>query len=445
MSDNLMDIFNTKTAPNVVGKPVFKNFIEKCKFLGADRPELIIGKMIDDADLNASSIPLNFGSRKSTGLLADEERIALFALKKAISNVQIQAQFKAKTQYPSKAVMESVPEYKRELLPLLKAFDITTWAEFIDQLQARFYFEEYELPFLLADKFDSMPMASSLLRVPGALGRLFGRLETDDATFTAQSNTPSSYLVEAKNNVVHTQITNDLLDDSAPAIIDKLRKEVVAGIMRSYERTILDGDATAAPGVHQDADVVAGTDFRKAFKGLRKAALDNVANGSVYDHLNDTPSKALWSEVLKKMGKYGSDKRDLLYIIGSSISHDLVSGAIPELFTAFAFGSVASNVTGAVPPVFGIENVESEWVREDLAATGVHTAVPADDTRTYLLCVKKSRCSNWIRQATRVWAAPSLPSSDQMLMSGKARHAFAFVPQTASEKSVTIGINVKIS
>ena len=138
MSGNLMDIFNSKNAPEIIGKPVFKNYIEKCKFLGADTPDLIIGKWIDEADLKSASTPLNFGSKKSTGLLKDEERIALFALKKAISNVQVQAQYKAKTQYPSKAVLESVPEYKRELIPLLKAFDITTWAEFIDQLQARF-------------------------------------------------------------------------------------------------------------------------------------------------------------------------------------------------------------------------------------------------------------------------------------------------------------------
>lgn len=441
-TDNLMDILNSKKAPEVTGKPVFAHFMEKCKMLGADTPDKIIGKAIDESDTATPSIPLNFGSRKSTGMLGDDARLALFCLKKAISNVQIQAQYKGKTPYPSIALMESVPEYKRELLPLLKAFNVTDWATFIDQVQARFYFEEYEIPVILADQFDDMPMTSPIVRVPGALGRLMGKLETDDADFTAQYNTASSYLVESKNNVVHTVITTDLLDDSSPAMIDKLRKEVVWGIARSYERSILDGDTT---GPHMDADVTAATDFRKAFKGLRKAALANIANGVVYDHLNDTPSKALWSETLKKMNKQGLVKDDLVYIIPATVSHDLVTGAIPELFTAFAFGSLASNVTGTVPPVFGIKNVESAYMREDLAATGVNTGVPADDTRTYILLVQKSRCSKWTRQATRVWASPSLPSSDKMLMTGKARHSFAFIPQSATEKSITIGINVKLS
>jgi hypothetical protein len=441
-TENLMDILNSKTAPAQTGKPVFANHIEKCKYLGATTPHQIIGKAIDEMDNHTPSIPLNYGSRKSTGMLGDDSRIALLALKKAISNVQIQAQFKSRCATPSIEVYKSVPEYERELMPLLKAFDIASWGNFIDTLQSRFYFEEYEIPFMLADQFDSMPMNSPLIRVPGALGRLMGQLETDDADFTPQYNTQASFLVESKNNVVHSVITNDLLDDSAPAIIDKLRKEVVWGIVRAYERSILDGDTSVA---HMDSDVTSAKDFRKAFMGLRKIALANSANGSIYDHLNDTASKAVWSETLKKMGKQGLVKDDLVFIIPPTISHDLVTGAIPELFTAFAFGGLASNVTGTVPPVFGIKNIESAYMREDLAATGVHSGVALDDTRTYVLLVQKSRCLNWVRQASRVWASPSLPSSDKMLMSGKARHTFSVIPQTSVEKSVVAGINIKLS
>jgi hypothetical protein len=440
--ENLMDILNSKKAPEQIGKPVYAGIIEKIKYFGGDSPIKLIGKMIDENDNSTHSMPLNYKAMARKGYITIEEAHLLRELKDAISNVQIQAQYKGKTNFPSIALMESVPLYKSQLVPMLKAFNITDWASFIDQIQARYYFEDYEIVPVVASLFDNLPMTSPLVRVPGALGRLIGQLETDDATFTPQYNTSSSYIIESKNNVVHTVITTDLLDDSSPAIIDKLRREVVMGIARAYERSILDGDTTAP---HMDADVTVATDFRKAFKGLRKAALANSANGSVYDHLNDTASKALWSETLKKMGKFGIEKDDLAFIIPYSISHDLVTGAIPELFTAFAFGGMASNVTGIVPPVFGIKNYESEYMRENLAATGVNTGVPANDTRTYILLVKKSRCSNWTRQATRVWASPSLPSSDKMLMSGKARHAFAFIPQTADEKSIVAGINVKIS
>jgi hypothetical protein len=442
MSDaNLMDVLNSKKAPEVVGKPVFGHLIEKCKIMGGDNPFAIIGKSIDENDNATHSMPMNFKAMSRKGIFSIDEANMLFELKKAFSNVQIQAQFKGKTAFPSKSLLESVPAFNRDLMPLVKAFQVSDWLQFIDTVQARFYFEEYEIPLVVAGLFDNMTMTSPLVRVPGALGRLMGKLESDDATFTAQANTASSYTVESKNNVAHAVITTDLLDDSSPAIIDKLRREVLYGIARSYERSILDGDTTAP---HMDLDVTDATDFRKAFKGLRKAALAAGAS-HIYDHLNDTASKALWADTLKKMGKFGLEKDDLAFIIPPTISHDLVTGAIPELFTAFAFGGLASNVTGTTPPVFGIKNYESEWMREDLAATGVHTATPADDTRTYILLVKKSRCSNWTRQAARVWASPSLPSSDKMLMTGKARHAFAYIPQSADEKSIIAGINIKIS
>ena len=445
--NKMYDVLSNKQAPAQIGKPIFAKDFEMVKWTGADCPTKIFGKHIPERDHKETSVPLNFGSKRSTGMLPDDTRIRLFRLKCLISDVFIQAQVLAKSEHFTKTHVEATPLYQRALKPMLKAFQISDFGEWIDQVQARFFFEEYTIPYLLADKFDSMPMSSPIVRVPGALGLLEGQLETDDATFTVQSNTEASYTVESKNNVVHTQITQDLLDDSAPAIIDKLRREVISGSVRAYERAILDGDGTGG-GAHFDDDYAAGSSklFVKAFTGLRKRAFDNETtlggNQIVYDHGDDTPSKALFSELLKRTKCQGSEKQDLCYIMGCATSHDLVTGAIPELFTAFAFGSLASNVTGAVPPVFGIEGVESQLVREDLEVDG-KADNPTVGTQTYMLLVQKSRFANWIRQATRVFASPSLPSSDFMLMTGKTRHAFAGIPQSDTERSVVMGINIK--
>ena len=462
-SSKLYDVLNSKDAPNHIGKPVFRKDLELARMLVGSKTgssmlnlQSIFGKRLPDNDETTVSCPLNFGSRKSLtinpmtlDILPEDTRIRLFQWKKALSNVEIQAQIKSGqdryTKVPSLEIYKSVPSWG-QFESMSKAFDISSWGEWIDTIQARFFFEEYEVEYLLADQFDNMPMTSPIVRVPGALGLLEGELESDTGIFTAQSNTESSYLVESKNNVVHSQITQDLLDDSAPPLIDKQRKETVKGIVRSYERCLLDG--TKAGSVHIDADTELGSSklYTKAWDGLRRKAFENeTLTGSteqiVFDH-NDTPSKDMFSKLLKKLKCQGAEKPDLFYILGCSSGHDLVTGAIPELFTAFAFGSVASNVSGNTPPVFGINVVESQLVREDLETTGKALAVPAD-TKTYAMLVQKSRFSNWTRQATKVWAAPSLPSSDNMLMSGKARHTWNGVPQTANERSVTMAINVK--
>lgn len=435
--NKLYDCLNAKAAPGVIGKPVFQKDLELVKLTGARDMASVFGAK-DLADNAGYKPSLNFGSRRSVGMLPDDTRLRLFGLKCLLNAVEIQASLIFKTANPTADQMMAAPLYKHQLEPMLKAFDVADFAQWIPTVNTRFFFEEFEIPTILADLFDTMPMESATVNVPGALGRLFGKLEGDTATFGAQSNTESNYSVTSKNNVVHAQITEDLNQDSAPSIIDKYRREVVKGIARSEERTLLDGDTT---GTHMDSDVTASTDFRKAYKGLRKLGLANSANGSVYDHSGDAPSKALFRALLKKMGRFAAEKGDLAWIFGPSVSNDLVTGAIPELFTAFAFGGPASNVTGVVPPVFGIKGYESEYVREDLDSTGVYSN--SGDSLTWMALVKRSRFQNWLRQPTRVWAAPALPSSDLMLMTAKKRHAFAGIPQTADEKSLVIAVNVE--
>lgn len=442
--DNINDVLMSGKAPAQVGKPVFAKDLDYCKFAGAERPDQIFGKSIADDDTRSSSTPLNFGSVKSVGFMPDETRLRLLMFKKAVSNLQIQAQIKSRSLFPSKACYESVPAFK-DFMGLCKAFEISDWDKWIDTVQSRFYFEEYEIPLMLADQFDQLPMSSPIVRVPGALGLLEGELEADDGTFSAQSNTQASYLVESKNNVCSTVITQDLLDDSSPAIIDKLRKEVVKGIARAYDKAILDGDTTP---VHQDSDVVSAKSFKRAFKGLRKLAFENeILTGAtgqiVIDGSGDTVSKDSFSLLLKALKLQNSEKDDLCYIMGSTPHTDLITGAIPELFTAFAFGSLASNRTGIVPPVFGVQPVLTSSVREDLNAAGVHDGITTN--LTYMMLVQKSRFARWTRQATKVWAAPSLPNSDMMLMSAKARHSFAGLPQTAKERSVVMLRNIGLT
>ena len=438
----IYDILSGKQAPAQIGKPIWEKDIEVAKAHGAKSMAQLFGHR-DESETHKSLRSLNFGHRKDCAFMSNEVRMRLFNLKRMLSDVEVQACYLHKTAHPTPAQLMDTPMYRDFLEPTLKAFNITDFSQWIPTVHSRFYFEEYEIPYLLANEFDNLPMDSSVVHVPGVLGLLEGKEEGDTNTFDEQANTQASFDVHARNNVVHTAITEDLSMDSAPAIIDKLRREVVAGIARAYERAEINGDITGSPrgASHMDSDI-AGTSkhFCKAFNGLRKRGMDNSANGGVYDHKGDTASKTLFAAMLKQMGKFGSEKADLLWVYSSTLATDLVTGAIPELFTAFAFGGLASNVTGQVPPVFGIKGVESQYVREDLTAGGVYGS---GQTKTNLILVKKSRFANFTRAAIRVWAAPSLPNSDRMLMSAKMRHAFDGTPQSATEKSVVVGINIE--
>lgn len=452
-SDEILDgifknVSGTNKAPAHIGKALFEDDLHIAKSFGANNWGTLIGKKTGEKS-DESAMPINLGSKADVGGMPEETRLRLMNLKKLISTVEVQGNAMFKGQHVTPAMLMETPAYKDRLAPMLKAYNVTDFSNWIPTVNARFYFEEYEIPFMLADQFDQMPMDSSTIEVPGDIGHLEGHEETDSATFGAQSTTQTNYAVTARNNVVHAQITEDLLSDSSPKYIDKLRKDVVAGIARAFEKAIINGDTTGAPrgASHQDSDVAAlalNATFQKAFDGLRKKAFANeVALGStqqiVYGHGGDSPSKAMFAKLLTMMSKMASVKGNLIWVIPSSVEHAIVTGAIPELFTAFAFGGIASNVTGQVPPIFGVKCVTSQYVREDLNAAGVYAAA---SNLTHVNLVNKTRFAHFMRQAIRVWAAPSLPSSDIMLMTAKMRHSWNGNPQSALEKAITMAVNV---
>jgi hypothetical protein len=451
-SDEILDgifknVSGTNKAPAHIGKALFEDDLHVAKAFGAKDFPSLFGKKVNDKS-DESSTPINFGSKADVGGMPLEVRNRLFNMKKLISSAEIQGNAMFKGQHVTPSMLMETPIYKDRLAPMLKAYNITDFSNWIPTVNARFYFEEYEIPFMLADQFDQMPMDSATIEVPGDIGHLEGHEETDSATFGAQSTTQTNYAVTARNNVVHAQITEDLLSDASPKYIDKLRKDVVAGIARAFEKAIINGDTTGAPrgASHQDSDIAAlalNATFQKAFDGIRKKAFANdalVGAGSiVYNHGGDSPSKALFAKLMGLMGKMASVKGDLIWLIPSTVENAIVTGAIPELFTAFAFGGIASNVTGQVPPIFGIKCVTSQYAREDLNSSGVYAAA---STLTHVNLINKTRFAHFMRQAIRVWAAPSLPSSDIMLMTAKMRHSWNGNPQSALEKAITMAVNV---
>jgi hypothetical protein len=87
-----------------------------------------------------------------------------------------------------------------------------------------------------------------------------------------------------------------------------------------------------------------------------------------------------------------------------------------------------------------VRPVTSQYQREDLNSLGKYDGVTK--TFTTVALVKKSRFLNYVRQATRMWAAPSHPSSDELLMTAKTRHSWGGNPQTAAEIGIVLAVNV---
>lgn len=419
------------------------------KFFGGRSMKQILGvgeESIEGRDAPGVYKSVNTADRKGNSHVPVEVMRELFQLKRMAHDLQILAWAQGrKTMIPAR--IEDLPYYQRYVAPKAKAFNLTDFSNWVPTVNARFYFEEYEIDPGLESYFEHVPMQSKTEQVPGALNRLMGKLQSDSDFFTEQANTQSAYTYTAQDCVTHTKITEDLLQDATPDIFERHRKEVMYGVQRAKEYALINGDdtdsGTGQGSGHQDTDVASvALNFGKAFKGLRKLALANSANGSVVNQAGAPVDLPCISKLVGAMGKFAKDKADLVWIMGPSVSNKIVTGGIPEILTIQNFGAQATLVTGGLAPIFGIKPYESEWVREDLAATGIFAAASA---LTTLLLVKRSRFVLGQRSPVKIWATPSLANADTLLMTGKERFTFGGVPQSSTEKSVVIARNIALA
>ncbi len=392
------------------------------------------------------SVSVNLRDASQNRHVSAELKEFILDLKKEIHNAFIMQQIQARKTHMPVSVLDT-PYFKANVAPKLKAFNLSDFAAWVPTLNTAFYFEELEVAPGIEQLFLHHPMSARTEQIPGALTRMKGRLEGDSATFSAQYNTSSSYTMTAQDCVAHTDITEDLMQDLVPAAggFERLRREVALGIGRSKEDAILNGDDTIGTLVqgdgHMDSDVAGGaaTLFNKAFKGLRKRAL---AAGLYHDNAGAGISLATYNALIALFGKFAMDKGDLALIYGPSIANKVICGNVPEILTHEKFNSNYTLQTGNLPPVFGIAPYISEWVREDVNNAGVYAAA---SSLTTLTLVKKSRFVVGVRAPMKIWATPSLASSDKLLLTAKERFTFGGVPQSASEKSVAIALNLALT
>jgi hypothetical protein len=89
----------------------------------------------------------------------------------------------------------------------------------------------------------------------------------------------------------------------------------------------------------------------------------------------------------------------------------------------------------------GIEVGISEFLRDDLSASGVNTGAGPNDKSTVLL-FNKRRFYWGRRRPIRVRVQMDLPDQDRWLLASYQRLDFQGHPQSATEVSVVVGVDV---
>jgi hypothetical protein len=257
---------------------------------------------------------------------------------------------------------------------------------------------------------------------------------TSDTATKVTASTPGTAAATFDAEILggRTLFSRSLEADSALAILPFAQRKLVLAFTNGEEMAILDGDTD---GTHQDADVQAlgATDVRSSWDGLRKRALANA-----YAAVTTTTAANLGS-IRALMGKWGVNPADLAFIIGVSAYHDLVLDT--NLLTVDKMGPQATILNGMIGSLYGVPVIVSEFVRENLNASGVQDGITT--TKSYNLCVNRNEWVMGQRMALDVEVDDSIyRETYQRVVVGFMREDFQNVGEASSNDDTAIGYNL---
>lgn len=171
---------------------------------------------------------------------------------------------------------------------------------------------------------------------------------------------------DAKYLNVNIWTSQEFNDDSIVTVGPQVQENCLFGLVDGEEDGMINGDDSAT---HMDYDLHTSADALdpvKVVKGLRArvnaGAKVDLNGGDILDAVITGTAK---------MGAYGARKSDLAIITGVSGEAALLKSG--KLQTVDKYGQFATLLTGEVGRIFNIPVIVSEYVRENVSATGYNT------------------------------------------------------------------------
>ncbi|MCB9229224.1 MAG: phage major capsid protein [Deltaproteobacteria bacterium] len=332
--------------------------------------------------------------------------------------------------------------YGRSVLaPRCKAFGSTVVGEgdeWVPTAISSTFVEEFELDRRVEGMVRTLQMTTNPWELPVQKDVTKAKVVAEGAQAISQNFATNKLVFNAKKFQEFTVLPEELNEDSAVPILSLLRSELVEAQQRAVEAATINGDTA---GTHQDSDTDAlpADVAEKAWDGFRKLAIANSANGGTVTFGSGVTDAKL-REMRTKLGKFGVNPRDLMWL-PSPLGYQQMLGT-DDVVTVEKFGPQATVLSGALASYQGIPIVISEFMRDDLNASGVYDGVTTDNTG--ILLVNHRRYYYGLRRPIRIRVMQDLPSYDRWLLASFQRKDFVGHPQSATEVSSVYGIDITI-
>jgi len=306
--------------------------------------------------------------------------------------------------------------------------------------------EKQRLALKVAALHDRIPMTSNPFTVPLEGSDATAVLATEatvDATEAGRitSSTPgtSSVTFTAKKLAVRTIFSEEINEASIINIIDFVRQKIATALANGVETATINGDDSAT---HQDGDVTSATDARKAWDGYRKITR---ANGKI-DAGGNALAAADIRNARKTLDKFGINPAELAIVAGVNGFHQMLAESDSNGFNDFRtldkLGAKATILTGQLGAFDGMPVIVSEYIREDVGASGVYDGTNVG--RTTLHVVNKTRFWYGDRRSITLKTFEDI-QTDQMVMVVKQRLDFEPTEDTTNNDLVATVIDILVN
>jgi len=312
--------------------------------------------------------------------------------------------------------------------------------EFVPQELSTRILEIYEQELRVAKLFETINMPSNpylmpvMLNDPMAIYRTEGTVSLSDQ---ATGTITAALTFTAKTFLYFTRITDEATEDLIAPALPAIKRYIAQSLARALETTIINGDTTTT---HMDADVTDATDARKAFKGLRKYAKAGSLEISAADLSDKSKALGVIRSMRLKMKRFGQNPNNLALIVSNSAFVKLLN--TDQVVTYDKFGPNATVDTGVLERIDGIPIIVSEFVREDLATTGVYTTTGL--TNTEILMVYTPAFLIGQRGSVKVEEARDISTTSNMLVTSMRNDFEPMLTPSVTYPVVVAGISIAV-
>lgn len=239
-------------------------------------------------------------------------------------------------------------------------------------------------------------------------------LEDNAAKLDASQVSTSNVTLDAKKFAVRTILSTELEEDAVFAVAPMIVASIMRDQAEAYENAFINSDTAAT---HQDSNVTAANDVRKAFLGWRAKAIDESFSSAATGAIVATD----FLDALTRMGRAAINRDGVVCVTGPQGWNIIQS--FDDVRTVDKYGPKASILTGEVGKLFGVAIVISGQYPENLNASGVVDDITTDNTAWSF--AKRDAFLQGNRRNVIIKTKEDI-ETDQTVMVSTARHALIY-------------------